>query len=146
MSRIEDVYEAVKVVETIVNGTKEMKYGGFKTANEIDGAEAQQIEETEINLSDEFIAKLIFDSWQSIEVTNRTLAKSASKVGVSSEAFGENTILKYIQDKGFGYIDGMAKIFKVSEDQVYSAVTDLVAQKKIYKHEKGYYKISKWVK
>ena len=140
MSRIDDVNEAIEVVGRIINGVKELKFGGFKTADEVDGAVVQAIEEMEVAISDEVMAKMIFDSWQSIEVTNRTLAKGAFK---GSSSITKEDIVGFITKKEYGYADGMAKFFKVDEGIVRGLIDELVKEKKLWKpKDKNYYKIS----
>lgn len=141
MSRIEDVREAIEVVGAIIDGVKEIKNGGFKTADKVDGIDVQAIDENTVALSDEFIAQKVFETWQSIEVTHRSLAKG----GVSSGGSGltKESILSFIKEKGYAYVDGLAKFRKVPEEDVQKLFDELVNEKKIYRHkEKGYYKIS----
>lgn len=141
MSRIDDVREAIKVVGAIIGGVKEIKYGGFNIPQEVDGAVVQGIEETEISLTDEFIAQKIFETWQSIEVTHRSIAKGGGSSGGSG--LTKESILGFIKEKGFAYVDGFAKFRKVPEADVQKIFDELVNEKKIYRHkEKGYYKIS----
>ena len=145
MSRIDDVREAIEVVTTIVSGVQEIKYGGFKPANEVESAVQPVVD---ISLTDEFIAQKIFETWQSIEVTNRNANKGSGGGGSgSSSTFSPEAVLGFIKERGYGYVDGMAKYFKKTEDEVFNAVVQLVAQKKIYQNkDKGYYKISTWSK
>lgn len=141
MSRIDDVREAIEVVGAIIGGVKEIKFGGFEIPQEVDGAVVQGIEETEISLTDEFIAQKIFEVWQSIEVTHRSLAKGGGSSGGSG--LTKESILGFIKEKGFAYVDGFAKFRKVPEADVQKIFDELVNEKKIYRHkEKGYYKIS----
>lgn len=141
MSRVEDVREAIDVVSAIIDGVREIKYGGFRTPEEVDGAEVQAIEETQISLTDEFIAQKIFETWQSIEVTHRSIAKGGGSSGGSG--LTKESILGFIKEKGFAYVDGFAKFRKVPEAEVQKLFDELAQEKKIYRHkEKGYYKIS----
>lgn len=141
MSRIDDVKEAIEVVSKIVDGVKEVKAGGFKTADNVDGTEVQAIDENTVALSDEFIAQKIFETWQSIEVTHRSIAKGGGSSGGSG--LTKESILGFIKEKGFAYVDGFAKFRKVPQADVQKLFDELVNEKKIYRHkEKGYYKIS----
>jgi len=140
MSRIDDVGEAIEVVSKIVDGVVQVKYGGFNTAD-VDGTEVQPIDTKSVVLSDEFIAQKIFETWQSIEVTHRSLAKGGGSSGGSG--LTKESILGFIKEKGFAYVDGFAKFRKVPEADVQKIFDELVNEKKIYRHkEKGYYKIS----
>ena len=144
MSRIDDVKEAVAVVRAIVDGVAEI----INPTEFVNPEEVEQIQgDWKVpTLSDEFIAQKIFEAWQSIEVTHRTISKGATRFsGGNSSASGGGFVTKedvynYIKEKGYGYIDGITKFKKVPETVIQGHINALISDGRLYKTEKGYYK------